>query len=340
MKQIKKKKAIIIVLGIFFASFTVLSANFQDKNNNTSWELQGIKPSQVEVFHDDINAYNWDLVDVSNFYFKMPYSEQHNYLLDNYTFEGLWYYTEISYYIGDQDIFPEGFYWDGINWWMIGSDSDAIHKYYSNWSYTGISYDISGQCTTPTDIFWDGTNWWVLGDGVFDRVYQYYSNWSYTGISHYLGGQEPAPKGIFWDGINWWVVGLNNRIVYQYNSAWSYTGISHYIGGQDGYPSDLFWDGINWWVPGINSDTIYQYNSAWSYTGISYYLGGLDTYPTDIIWDGMYWWMLGYENSRVYKYGPYCNISKNYFGNGYTYMQTNTTETIALRSADYVIIII
>ena len=312
--------------------FNTISESTED----TSGGLQGINPSQVEVFHDDINTSYWDLINASNLYFETPYSEQHNYLLDNYTFEGLGNYTESSYYVGDQDIFPEGIYWDGIYWWMIGSDSDEIHKYYSNWSYTGVSYDISGQFTTPTDIFWDGTNWWGLGDGVADRVYKYYSNWSYTGVSHYLGGQEPAPKGIFWDGTNWWVVGLNNRIVYQYTSGWSYTGISHYIGGQDGYPSDLFWDGINWWVPGINSDTIYQYNSAWSYTGISYYLGELDTYPTDIIWDGMYWWMLGYENSRVYKYGPkFCNIYKNYFGNGYTYMQTNTTETIALRSVDY-----
>ena len=342
-----KLKIVFIILFVIIAMNPRMLFNIEEKMENnlnkilesneiTSWDLQGIKSSQVEVFHDEINTSHWDLVDVSNIYFETLYSEYQNYLLDNYTFEGLWNYTETSSYIGDQDIFPEGIYWDGIYWWMIGSNSDEIHKYYYNWSYTGISYDISGQCTTPTDIFWDGINWWVLGDGVFDRVYQYYSNWSYTGISHYIGGQEPAPKGIFWDGTSWWIVGLNNRIVYQYTSGWSYTGNSHYIGGQDGYPSDLFWDGINWWVSGIYTDTIYKYYSNWSYTGISYSLGGKDDSPTDLFWDGISWWMLGYISSRVYKYGPdFYTISKNYFGNGYMYMQTNTTETIALQSPDY-----
>jgi len=178
-----KSKIISIFFGILFLVI-INSNNFNTISGSdevTSWGFQEIKPSQMEVFHDDINTYHWNLVDVSNFYFETPYSEHHNYLLDNYAFEGLWNYTKTSYYIGGEDIFPEGFYWDGTNWWMIGSDSDTIHKYYSNWTYAGISHDISGQCTTPTDIFWDGTNWWVLGDGVFDRVYQYNSNWSYTG---------------------------------------------------------------------------------------------------------------------------------------------------------------
>jgi len=211
-------------------------------------------------------------------------------------------YTGTSYSVGAQDIFPEGFFWDGTYWWMIGSNSDQIHKYYSDWTYTGISHDISGQFTTPTDIFWDGTNWWGLGDGTADRVYKYDSDWSYTGISHYVGGQEPAPKGIFWDGMNWWLVGLHNRVVYKYNSDWSYAGESHYLGGQMDYPSDLYWDGVNWWVPGVYNNRVYIYNSDWSYTGNSYDLGGLDTNPEDFFSDGNYWYMLGYENSRVYKY--------------------------------------
>lgn len=215
---------------------------------------------------------------------------------------GAWNYTGTSHYIGDQDIFPEGFFWDGTYWWMIGSNSDQIHKYYSDWTYTGISHDISGQFTTPTDIFWDGTNWWGLGDGTADRVYKYDSNWSYTGISHYVGGQEPAPKGIFWDGMNWWLVGLHNRVVYKYNSDWSYAGESHYLGGQMDYPSDLYWDGVNWWVPGVYNNRVYIYNSDWSYTGSSYDLGGLDTNPEDVFSDGNYWYMLGYENSRVYQF--------------------------------------
>ena len=211
----------------------------------------------------------------------------------------IWDYTGTSFYVGSQDIFPEGISWDGINWWMIGSDSDNVHKYNSDWSYTGISYDISAQCTVATGIFWDGTNWWTIEDGVFDTVYKYYSNWSYTGVSHYIGG---SPKGICWDGTNWWVIRFSPSEVLQYNSDWSYTGISYDLSAQDTYPSDLFWDGVNWWVTGIYSDMVHKYNSDWSYTGLSYDTSGQDDSPTDLFWDGINWWMLGYGNSRVYAY--------------------------------------
>jgi len=327
----------ILILSMFLFTALIKSSNLDIEKVELTTGLHEIKTSQVEVFHDDINTSYWNLVDVSYSYFEKPESQQHDYLLDYYTTRGIGNYTGVSYYVGDQDIFPEGFSWDGTNWWMIGSDSDKVYKYYSNWTYTGVYYDIVGQCSTPTGIFWDGTNWWMVGDGVFDRVYKYNSDWSYTGISYFIHDQEPAPKGIYWDGTNWWMVGLNDRVVYKYHSNWSYTGISHYIGDQDGYPSDLFWDATNWWVPGIYTDIVHQYDSDWSYTGNSYYLGGLDDYPTDIFWKGINWWMLGYENSRVYEYSPkFYDISKYYFGNGYMYMQTNTTETIALQSVDYV----
>jgi len=219
-----------------------------------------------------------------------------------------WDYTGTSYYLGNQDIFPEGISWDGTNWWMIGSDSDKIHKYNSDWSYSGVSYDIFAQCSTPTGICWDGTNWWVVGDGVFNSVYRYNSDWSYTGYSHNVGGN---PKGIYWDGLNWWVINFSPSQVSKYNSDWSYTGISYDLSGQDTYPSDLFWDGVNWWVSGIYSDATHKYNSDWSYTGISYDTSGQDNYPTDIFWDGVNWWMLGYGNSRVFEYGDLNNEFEN-----------------------------
>lgn len=63
-----------------------------------------------------------------------------------------------SFYLGGQDGHPNGVFWDGTNWWMVGYYSDTVYKYNSTWSYTSESYDISGQETDPTDIFWAAIN--------------------------------------------------------------------------------------------------------------------------------------------------------------------------------------
>jgi len=187
----------------------------------------------------------------------------------------------------------------------------------------------------PKSIFFDGANWWMVGYST-GKIYKYDLNWTYTGFFYDLSSIDSRIEDIFWDGINWWVVGEENNKIFKFTSNWVYTGISYYVGTQDNYPNGIFWDGINWWMVGY-TDNVYKYNSDWNYTGIFYDLTLGDLYPKDIFLVGMNWWILRSvpSNGRIYKYWAFYNISKNYFGNGYMYMQTNTTELISLKSVDY-----
>ncbi|GAG60609.1 unnamed protein product, partial [marine sediment metagenome] len=69
--------------------------------------------------------------------------------------------------------------------------------------------------------------------------------------------------------------------------------------------------------------------------GVHFDVGTEDTAPQGIMWDGSHFWMVGNANNEVYKYYLKYDISKNYFGSGYMYMQTDLTELISLKSKDY-----
>jgi len=214
-----------------------------------------------------------------------------------------WDYTDTSFAVSSEDAGPEGIFWDGTNFWMVGSLNDRVYKYNSTWSYTGTSFLVSSQDTTPRDILWDGSNWWVAGANT-DTVYKYTSGWSYTGTSYSISSEEGSVGGIAWDGTNFWMVGASQDTVYKYNSTWSYTGTSFLVSSEDATPTGIFWDGTNFWMAGSSTDTVYKYSSTWTYQNTSYPLSE-DTNPRAISGDGTNFWMAGGQTDTVYKYeGP------------------------------------
>ncbi len=339
----KKTYLILLVLCFLFPLFNiffVVGGNPEDNfyvisesNETTEWTLQGSEITPLEDFHDDINTSYWNLEDVNEIYFEKLILQQYNYLLDNYT---TWDYTGDYYSVSLPVTIQWDIFWDGINWWVSTSYDGIIYKYNSDWSYTGDSYYVGAQSAMPQGIFFDGINWWITG--VNDKkIFKYNSDWSYTGVFYELRIPNLLTFticDIFWDGINWYGANSNGRI-YKFTSNWDYTGFSYSVRAQDIYPKGIFWDGINWWMVGT-TDKVYKYNSDWDYTGDFYDLIFEDLYYKDIFLDGMNWWILSNIGSGyVYKFQASYNISKNYFGNGYMYIQTNTTELISLKSINY-----
>jgi len=300
----------------------------------TRWLLQGSEINPLEDFQDDIASGYWDLYGVGNRFFDKIGTQKDNYLLDNYSLIHNWGYTGVYYSVSSQTADPRDIIWDGSYWWILdGHYSCDVFKYTSAWSYTETYYDVGSEDTCPEDIFWDGTNWWMTGD-MTDKVYKYNSDWSYTEVFYGLSGQDTHPTGIYWDGTNWWMVGSVTDKVYKYTSSWSYTG-NFYSVNQDPTPNDIFWDGTNWWMLGSSNKRVYKYTSAWSYTGVSYSISDCGYEIRGFFLDNPNWWVVGQYTDKVYKYDNLYEISKNYYGSGYAYMQTNKIESIFLKSQDY-----
>ena len=139
--------------------------------------------------------------------------------------------------------------------------------------------------------------------------------------------------GITWDGTDFWIVSDNTDEVYKYTSAGVYTGVHFDVG--DTYPVGITWDGTDFWIVDYTNKEVYKYTSAGVYTGVHFDVGTEDTSMWGITWDGTYFWIVGMVNDEVFQYGNFLDVSKVYQGSGYTYMQTNTTELISLKSQDY-----
>lgn len=286
------------------------------------------------LFHDDINSNSWNLYGVGTTTFYKTSAQKDNYLLDDYSYIE-WIPTDVNYFVGSQDYRNTGMYWKSPYWYVVGDLTDKVYVYNSGWSYTGTSYSIGSQNNNPKDIWWDGSYWWMLGsEGMFGKsIFKYNSDWSYTGNSYDVSGQDNNPEGITWDGTNWWMLGDNQDTVFKYTSDWSYTGDSYPL-SQGYYLRDIFWDGTYFWTACEWYHRIYKYNSDWSYMG-SYNIGSQNLVFDIFIVDGSNRWIIGDSYDRVIKFTDTYRISKDYFGGGYTYMQTHISEGLNLKSSVY-----
>jgi len=311
------------------------SPNFyaiSESDLTTRWILQGAEISPVEDFHDDINTDYWDLVDVLEHIFQTFNFE--SYLLDNISVLDKFQYSGVYFYVGTEDPYVFGITWDGTYFWALGYINTEVYKYTSAGVYTGTHFNVGAQDTLPTDITWDGTDFWVVGRST-DEVYKYNSAGVYQDVHFDVGSEETNPSGITWDGTDFWVVGMDTDEVYKYNSAGVYQDVHFDVGSEDIVPSGITWDGTDFWVVGMDTDEVYKYNSAGVYQDVHFDVGAQDGETSGIIWDGTYLGVVGVITDKVYRYEPKYDISKNYFGEEYTYMQTNTTELISLKSVDY-----
>ncbi len=308
--------------------------NFEAINESeypTRWILYSNATTPIMDFHDDIVGIDvWDLDDVSERYFDVFESDISSYLLDNYTFNA-WDYTGLNW-VHDLGTVSGGITWDGTYFYISTRTTFDVRRFTSAGIYTGFYFSTSVQDWKARGITWDGTYFWHLG-GVNNEVYRYTSAGGYTGTHFDVGAQESNPSSITWDGTNFWVFGNTNKKAFKYTSAGVYTGVSFDTSGQTAQVEDSTWDGTYFWVIGSN-DVVYQYTSAGVYTGVSFGTGTEDVYSSGITWNGESLWMVGY-NGGAFQYESLYDISKNYYGSGYTYMQTDETELISIFSSVY-----
>ena len=298
----------------------------------TRWILYSNATSLIIDFHDNINTNAWNLAGAREDSFTTLESE--SYLFDNITFNNVWEYTETHFDVSSEEVQPTSITWDGTAFWVVGASTDNAYKYNADGAYTGTSFSVAGQETAPTGLCWDGAFFWVVGAST-DAVYKYFANGTYTGTSFSVAGQETAPQGITWDGTDFWIIGYGTDAVYKYFANGTYTGTSFSVLGQDFNSDDIVWDGAFFWVVGHGTFEVYKYFANGTYTGVHFDSGSEDLHMYGLCWDGTAFWLVGRDNDEVYKYARLLNVFKNYFGSGYTYMQTNTTELISLLSSTY-----
>jgi len=298
----------------------------------TKWTLLATDSSEGIDFHDNIASGYWDLYGVGNRYMSVGQHLSNNYLLDNYSITTGWVYSGTHWDTGVQTDFPYGITWTGSYFWIVGYDNAIAFRYTAAGVYTGYSFDISYYDNQPMGIAYYDNHLYITGRE-HNKVYKFTTTRMFK--ASYSVPQDSWQAGIEWDGSNFWIVGNDLDIVHKYTSTFTYTGTSFNVGGQDNNPTGITWDGTSFFVVGENTDEVYRYNAAGTYTGVHFDVGAQDIYPIGIEWDGTHFWVTGDYNAEVYQYEKEYSISKNYYGGGYAYMQTDTTETVGLRSPTY-----
>ncbi len=353
-KIVKKRIILIVILSLFIVGFltpffrlategtpipddvarlrTSLSADFyaiSESDYTTRWRLQNASITSVEDFHDDLTSQKWRLNDTSDSSFSVYTSLLSNYLIDDYTTIGSsWHYSGTSY---SSEYYYCVKYYDGFFWAL--DTTGAIHKLNLDWSYNSLIGNIEvGIEMQLRSIVHNGTNWYAVGQSE-DLVYEYLDDWTDTGETWDISSEDGVMLSLeFHDGFFWLSGDYNNKI-FKYNSDWSYVG-SYDISGQDTYPWGIFYGDGNWYMVGNQYDRVYKYDDSWSY--LEYYsISSEDIYPLCIFYYNN-WWLLGQQNWKVYQYDNIEDVEKFYNDLGYMYMQTNTTESISIKSFDYV----
>jgi len=278
----------------------------------------------------------WNLHDVPNPSFIIHSSKVENYISNVEDTYFPWIYTNTSFNLDSQDIYPADiFFHDGF-WWMCGVENARVYKYDEDWIYTGENIYLGNEDNSPYSIYFHNGFWWMCGDDN-DLVYKYFSNWTYTGESHnihYYHNQYPLLRDICFHGGYWWVCAAFEQIIIKYDENWTYTGERYDIGSWTTFITDIrFFDGF-WWVCDLYHDEIFRYSEDWIYTEESYDIGSEDDVGHSIEFHEGYWWMCGEDHDRIYKYYFQKELSKFAYKDGYSYMQTNITEILTLRSSN------
>jgi len=200
------------------------------------------------------------------------------------------FYTGTSLSVLSEDNSPAGIYFspDGLNLFMVGTQTDAIYQYIlttpfdiTTTSYTGNSLSILSEDSSPTSLFFspDGLNLFMVGFTT-DAIYQYIlttpfdiTTTSYTGNSFSVVSEAISPRSIHFspDGLTLFLVGSSTDKIFQYSlttpfdiTTISYTGNSLFVDNEDTSPRSIHLspDGLNLFMVGSLSDRIYQYDNS------------------------------------------------------------------------------
>lgn len=208
--------------------------------------------------------------------------------------------TGIDFSVASQDATPNGVVWDGTNYWVVGSTTDAVYKYTSAGVYTGTSFSTAGQSISPFGIEWDGTYFWVLDYG--GAVYRYNAGGAYTSVSITAVGVTGG-RDIAWNGTNFFVSCANTVKVYEVTPA-NVTVGSFDVSAQLTAPSGISWDGTFFWVLSTPDDTAYKYNASFVYQNESFSVATEEDWPYGMDWTGDSWLVIGVQNDTVWEYKP------------------------------------
>jgi len=110
------------VIGVWTDNTTRV-ANVADNNNPTGIHILNEISQPRDVAIGPGNTY-WALDDATD---------------RVYQYNSSWNYTGTSYYLGGEDSSPQGIYWTGSFWYMVGSGTDKVYVYDSSWQPVSIS---------------------------------------------------------------------------------------------------------------------------------------------------------------------------------------------------------
>ncbi|KKL49158.1 hypothetical protein LCGC14_2318310, partial [marine sediment metagenome] len=292
--------------------------------------------ANLELYQDDFLNSNWYLDDVSEEMFSAKPSEINNYLTEGSTLQAEWDYAETTDYT-DVESINKIRHHNG-SWYMVDYFG-FVHEYDENFISTGPPYDISANVPNPLDMrFNDDDGYWYILN-YYDVVYKYYDNWTYTEVSYPVSGANSYCMG-YQDGY-WYI--QDDGYVYKYYDNWTYTEVSYptYIDSNGVYhASDInYFDG--YWYASTGGDAyvgVHKFDSNWvqveEFEGI--FGNEFPDYVSSFYFYDGYWYSYGDSYHEVSKYTTgISSISKFYQGNGYIYMQTNTTEILNLKSETF-----
>jgi len=174
---------------------------------------------------------------------------------------------------------------DGTIMFMIGVNSDSVHRYdlSTAWDITSASYvsakNVSAQESAPDGVVFspDGTKMFVVGFG-HKGVYRYdlSTAWDPTTATYVstknVSAQDTTPidVALSGDGTIMFMMGINSDAVHRYDlsAPWDITTASYVsaknVSAQDAHPLDVAFspDGTNMFVVGNNSNSVYRYTTG------------------------------------------------------------------------------
>jgi len=214
-------------------------------------------------------------------------------------------YDNWGFNVSDQDSNPVGLDYNGTYFWVLGSTTKMVYRYYSNGTYSNWNFSVAGEVTMAYDLGYNETYFFVM-DAHFptgSHIRTYYPNGTYFGWDTAMYGI--SPQGLNYNDSYFWSVGPVSDKVYRYKPGGS-TDWNFSVSDQAGGPTDVYYDGTYFLVSDTNSNKVYRYYSNGTYSNWNFSTIDKITSPMSIIKSGNNYWILsrdaGGQNDFVYRY--------------------------------------
>ena len=234
------------------------------------------------------------------------------------------HYASKSFYIGTQDLTPEGlaFSSDGTKMYVVGSSTDYVYQYTLStaWDVSTASYSSKSKATgelTPSGITFnsDGTKMYIIGNtGDTVRYFILSTAWDIStanfSTSYSVSTQVAVAEGLYFssDGTGMYVIDSTSDSVYQYilSTAWdistaSYGSKTISVATQDLIPNGISFssDGTKMYMIGDSNNVAYQYTlaTAWDVSTATYATKSFTISPQETEMGGV---VLSSDGTKMY----------------------------------------